>query len=67
MEIKEQELIIDGKENTSFIGDINWTTEAIVNILKNCIEHTKNKGRISIFYEENPLYTEIKISDKERE
>lgn len=64
MEIKEQELIIDGKENTSFIGDINWTTEAIVNILKNCIEHTKNKGRISIFYEENPLYTEIKISDK---
>ena len=64
MEIKEQELIIDGKENTSFIGDINWTTEAIINILKNCIEHTKNKGRISIFYEENPLYTEIKISDK---
>ena len=42
MEIKEQELIIDGKENTSFIGDINWTTEAI-KYIKNCIEHTKIK------------------------
>jgi len=63
MEIKEQKLFIDGKENTSFIGDINWTTEAIVNILKNCIEHTKNEGIISIFYDENPLYTEIKIKD----
>ncbi len=63
MELKEQKLIIDGNENTSFTGDLNWSTEAIVNIVKNCIEHTENKGLISIFYEENPLYTEIKISD----
>ena len=63
MELKEQKLIIDGNENTSFTGDLNWSTEAIVNIVKNCIEHTENKGIISIFYEENPLYTEIKISD----
>lgn len=63
MELKEQKLIVDGNENTSFTGDLNWSTEAIVNIVKNCIEHTKNKGVISIFYEENPLYTEIKILD----
>lgn len=63
MELKEQKLIVDGNENTSFTGDLNWSIEAIVNIVKNCIEHTKNKGVISIFYEENPLYTEIKILD----
>lgn len=63
MELKEQKIIVDGNENTSFTGDLNWSIEAIVNIVKNCIEHTKNKGVISIFYEENPLYTEIKILD----
>lgn len=63
MELKEQKIIVDGNENTSFTGDLNWSIEAIVNIVKNCIEHTKNKGIISIFYEENPLYTEIKILD----
>ena len=63
MELKDQNLIIDGDESASFIGDLNWTIEAIINIVKNCIEHTKIGGTISIYYEENPLYTEIKISD----
>ncbi len=47
----------------SFTGDIAWTGEAIGNILKNCMEHTPAGGRIRIRAEENPLYTEICISD----
>lgn len=63
IEIKNQTLVIEGGSNVSFIGDLNWTTEALINIIKNCIEHTGEDGRISIFFDENPLFTEIKISD----
>ncbi len=63
MELKEQRLIIEGEEQASFLGDQNWTQEALINILKNCIEHTGAHGTISITYSENPIYTEILVSD----
>jgi signal transduction histidine kinase len=43
--------------------DLDWTTEAIINILKNGIEHTPNGGHIDITLQENPLFSEIIISD----
>lgn len=63
IEIKNQTLVIEGGSNVSFIGDLYWTTEALINIIKNCIENTGEDGRISIFFDENPLFTEIKILD----
>ncbi len=46
-----------------FTGDTAWTSEAIGNILKNCMEHTPMEGHITVRAQENPLYTEICISD----
>ncbi|MCC3867202.1 sensor histidine kinase [Terrisporobacter mayombei] len=63
MEIKNIELCINGYENTSYTGDINWSSEAFVNIIKNCIEHTPQGGKISISYDQNPLYCEVVIKD----
>ena len=63
MEIKNIELCINGDENTSYTGDINWSSEAFVNIIKNCIEHTPQGGKISISYDQNPLYCEVVIKD----
>ena len=63
MEIKNIKLSIDGDENTSYTGDINWSSEAFVNIIKNCIEHTPQDGRIDINYAQNPLYCEVVIKD----
>lgn len=63
MEVKNIKLSISGDENTSYIGDINWSSEAFVNIIKNCIEHTENGGRIDINYNQNPLYCEVVIKD----
>ncbi|TCJ02323.1 sensor histidine kinase [Cytobacillus praedii] len=63
MDIKEQMLLIEGEEKASFIGDLNWTCEAIINILKNCVEHTPTGGVISISFSENVLFTEILITD----
>lgn len=63
MDIKEQTVSIKGDDTVSFLGDLNWTAEALINILKNCVEHTPEGGEISISFAENALYTEIIIAD----
>jgi signal transduction histidine kinase len=63
MDIKQQVLTIDGEHTVAFTGDFHWTAEAIINILKNCVEHTPDGGHVSISYSENPLFTEIRIKD----
>lgn len=44
-------------------ADIQWTTEAFLNVLKNCMEHTPDEGKIKITCSQNPLYTEFVIED----
>lgn len=64
IEIKNQNIVIKGKEDSYFIGDYKWQEEAITNIIKNCIEHTDENKNIYINYEENNLYTKIQIIDE---
>ncbi len=61
LELREQTLGIRAEGN--FCGDVLWTCEALTNIIKNCIEHTPNGGRIEIDASENALYAEISVSD----
>lgn len=44
-------------------ADLDWTMEAIMNLLKNCTEHTPSGGTVHCWYEQNPLYTQIRIWD----
>lgn len=63
LEIKNQELVLEGSSDVTFVGDMLWTVEAIGNIIKNCMEHTREGGRITISYGQNNLYTNIVIKD----
>lgn len=63
IELKNINLSISGEEDVTYIGDINWSTEALVNVIKNCVEHTPTGGNLDIKYEQNPLYLEIIIKD----
>ena len=63
IELKNINICIEGDENSSYKGDMDWSCEALVNIIKNCVEHTNCNGYINIKYEENPLYSEIIIRD----
>ncbi len=47
----------------AFLGDLAWSTEAVGNVIKNCIEHTGEGGTIRISAQENAIYTEIVIED----
>lgn len=50
-------------EEGSYPHDRGWTSEALTNIVKNSIEHTKPYGEVCICYENNPIYHKITISD----
>ncbi len=45
------------------IADLDWTMEAIINVMKNCMEHNAG-GTVHCFYSQNLLYTEILIWDE---
>ena len=63
IELRNISLNINGDKEASYTGDIEWSSEALGNIIKNCIEHTKEGGTLDITYEENPIYSEIIIKD----
>ena len=63
LEIKNQEVISSLKE-AYIIGDYKWTLEAITNIIKNCIEHTKENKKIYVEIRETNVYTELIIRDE---
>lgn len=44
-------------------ADLDWTMEAIMNVMKNCMEHNRG-GTVHCSYGQNPLYTEILIWDE---
>ena len=44
-------------------ADLDWTMEAIMNVMKNCMEHNMG-GTVHCSYRQNPLYTEILIWDE---
>lgn len=50
-------------DNIEIQGDFNWLSEAVRNIVKNCMESVGDNGRIEIICEDNPLYTSIMIHD----
>ena len=63
LEIKRQRLEVHGEADASFTGDLNWSAEALTNVVKNCVEHTSEGGKIEITYLANALYAEITVSD----
>lgn len=63
LDIKEQNLSISGESSATFMGDFNWTKEALTNIVKNCLEHMGIGGELSVTFSENALFTEIVITD----
>lgn len=60
---KLENQIIDMRGNLDayFYGDKDWTGEALINIIKNAIEHGRDK--IEIILEETPLFSTIIVKD----
>lgn len=59
---KQIQLVTSGGQ-VQILADSRWTEEAIQNVLKNCAEHSPEGGEIQVQWEQNPLYTEIQVTD----
>ena len=45
-------------------GDYNWNREALQNIIKNAIEHSRHKGTVKINITDNDVYTAVYITNR---
>lgn len=62
-EIKNVEIKVVFHDNVKLVCDLNWQVEAIINILKNCIEYSSENSFINIEVIDNKIYKEIIIKD----
>lgn len=63
MELHNIALKTDVPDGMTIQGDLSWLSEAIRNILKNCIQSVGDNGRIEITCEDTLLFGEIIIHD----
>ncbi len=62
-ELKNINIEVNNQDNMKLVCDAKWQTEAITNILKNCIEHSKDDSTITIDIDSNKIYKQITIKD----
>lgn len=63
LELKGVALKTDMENDIHFMADYEYCTEALINILKNCMEHTPEGGTITVRAYSNPLYKCITVTD----
>lgn len=66
LELKEIDIILEYDQNKPIIVSIDytWQLEALTNIIKNAIEHSKNNSKIHIKIEDSSVFTKIIIEDE---
>ena len=62
-ELKNINIEVNNQDNMKLVCDAKWQIEAITNILKNCIEHSKEDSTITIDIDSNKIYKQITIRD----
>lgn len=62
-DLKNVQIEVTKSSNFQINCDLRWQVEAITNILKNAIEHSKENSKIYINYNQNKMYSKIEIKD----
>lgn len=62
-DIADVEIVLTGDRDGIIEVDTKWQTEALVNIIKNCIEHSPAGEKITINVKVSPLFAKIIITD----
>jgi len=63
LEIRNIALKVNIPDNAVIMCDMAWLSEAVLNILKNCMDSIGENGSIEISCVSNSLYTELSIHD----
>ncbi len=62
-DLRNIKIDVKGNIDIKLKCDVKWEIEALTNIIKNSIEHSKDNERIEINYSENNVYIIIEIKD----
>lgn len=60
---EEKQIIIKGEHNQTITCDMDWTCEAVGNLVKNALDHTEPGGVIRIAWEKSTAMLRIFVSD----
>ena len=60
---ENKQIILKGNSEQTVFCDLEWTSEAIGNIVKNALDHTKQGDTIQISWERTPAILRIFIAD----
>lgn len=62
-DLKNIEIEVKGHEKAELDCDYRWQVEALTNIIKNCVDYSKQNGKIIISYEQNNVYSSVMVRD----
>lgn len=60
---EQKELVLSGAEDVSLDCDREWMIEAIGNIVKNALDHTKEGASVRIEWKKIPSFVQISVKD----
>lgn len=62
-ETEGKSIVVSGPEHVPFLCDRDWLTEAIENLVKNALDHTKEGDRVSIEWSRFNTLLKIEVKD----
>lgn len=63
-DLKNVEIITEGSTDVEVICDFTWQVEAVTNILKNAIEHSRRDEPVIMKVATNKIYTSLSITNR---
>lgn len=62
-EMEQKQLVVSGPDSAELFCDRAWFIEAVSNLVKNALDHTKEGDRIDVIWKELPAVTQIAVKD----
>ena len=62
-EEEEKEIVLAGADQMQVYCDLQWTSEAIGNLVKNALDYTDSGGKVLVSWEKHPEMTRLSVSD----
>ena len=63
-DLRNVNIEFNAKDKSKIVCDAKWQIEAITNIIKNAVDHSKNNSTVTINLSNNNVYSMIEIIDK---
>lgn len=62
-DLRSINIVFNCKDKAKIVCDFKWQVEAVTNILKNCIDHSKDNQEVIVNLDDNSVYAYIEIQD----